>query len=542
MLLILQIKLGRLAEITYLCHEILTNSINLMHKAIPYIIAILAILSSCSSSQKTYKIAVSQCSEDIWREKLNDELKMGTYLYDNIDLQFASANDSDEKQIEQINKFVADGIDLLIVAPNQAATVSPAIDAAYDKGVPVIVFDRKTNSQKFTAYIGADNFEMGKMIGEHICKCLNGKGRVLEIMGLKGSSPAIDRHRGFMEAMNACPDITVVASLQGDWTEQSAVKAIKDYNGDLSGIDFVFAQNDRMALGARKALHTLSPSHPLKTKYCGIDGLPGKEGGIACVRDSVLEATYIYPTHGDEVIQLAMNILNGKPYKKENLLMGTLVLRENAKVMLFQNEEIARQSDYLDLLHEQSDNYLQELGTQRIINWMAVSIIILLVIAIVLFYRYHINKLVMQRERVIDTLWNMPQEELPAEAEHTELIQEVESKESKEVAESESAATSRFMARFKEVVEARMSDSEVSVEDLAADMNLSRVQLYRKVKALTDSSPVELLRTAQLKRAYQLLVASDKNISEVAYEVGFTAPSYFTKCFKDEFGISPSDL
>ena len=148
----------------------------------------------------------------------------------------------------------------------------------------------------------------------------------------------------------------------------------------------------------------------------------------------------------------------------------------------------------------------------------------------------------MQRERVIDTLWNMPQEELPAEAEHTELIQEVESKESKEVAESESAATSRFMARFKEVVEARMSDSEVSVEDLAADMNLSRVQLYRKVKALTDSSPVEILRTARLKRAYQLLVASDKNISEVAYEVGFTAPSYFTKCFKDEFGISPSDL
>ena len=512
----------------------ITNNIEPMRNTVLYLVALIAIFTSCSKSQKTYKIAVSQCSEDIWRDKLNDELKMGTYFYDNIDLRFASADDSDEKQIEQINKFVADGIDLLIVAPNQAASVSPAIDAAFDKGIPVIVFDRKTNSQKFTAYIGADNYEMGRIIGEYICNRLRGQGRVLEIMGLKGSSPAIDRHRGFIDALKSRPNITVVASLQGDWTEQSAINAIKAYDGDLSDIDFVFGQNDRMALGALKTL----PQG--KTKYCGIDGLPGKEGGIACVRDSILEATYIYPTHGDEVIQLAMNILNGKSFKRENLLMGTLVLRENAKVMLFQHEEIARQSDYLDLLHEQSDGYLHELDTQRIITWMAVGIILLLLIAIVLFYRYYLNKVAMQRERVIDTLWNIPADELPSKPEQPAEEQKPESEEKHET--DEPTVDSRFLARFKEVVEARMSDSEVSVEDLAADMNLSRVQLYRKVKAVTDSSPVEILRTARLKRAYQLLVTTDKNVSEVAYDVGFTAPSYFTKCFKDEFGISPSDL
>ena len=492
----------------------------------------LVLLSACTSQRPRYIIGVSQCSEDIWREKLNAELKMGTYFYEDVELRLASADDSDQKQIEQINQFVADGIDLLIVAPNQAATVSPAIDQAFDKGIPVIVFDRKTNSEKFTAYIGADNYEMGRIMGKYICTRLGGKGRVLEIMGLKGSSPAIDRHNGFMDAMKSCPDITVVASLQGDWTEESAVKAIKTYNGDLSNIDFVFGQNDRMAVGASKTL----PPGP--TKYCGIDGLPGKEGGIACVRDSVLEATYIYPTHGDEVMQLAMNILMGKPYQKDNPLMGALVTRDNANVMLLQNEEIARQSDYLDQLHEQSDSYLHQLDAQRIVTWMAVGIIALLLIAIVLFYRYHLNKVAMQRERVIDTLWNIPREELPAEPEQPEETPETEEESQK----SESAVTSRFLARFKEVVEARMSDSDVSVEDLAADMNLSRVQLYRKVKAVTDSSPVEILRTARLKRAYQLLVTTDKTISEVAYEVGFSAPSYFTKCFKDEFGISPSDL
>ena len=508
-----------------------------MRKIITITIALLAILTSCSKSEKTYKIAVSQCSEDIWRNKLNDELKMGTYLHDNVELCFASADDSDEKQIEQIHQFLKDGVDLLIVAPNQVAAVSPAIDEVFDKGIPVIVVDRKTNSKKFTAFIGADNFEMGRLMGEYIATKLKGKGRVLEILGLKGSSPAIERHNGFMKALSNYPGITLVASLQGDWTEESAVRAVKAYNGDLSNIDFVFGQNDRMAVGASKVLSKLPTSHSIK--YCGIDGLPGEGNGLACVRDSILEASYIYPTHGDEVIQLAMNILEGKPYQKDNRLMASLVTKDNAKVLLLQYEELIRQGQNVDLLHKQSDNYLQQLDTQRVITWMAAGIILLLLIAIVLFYRYHLSKVTMQRERVIDTLWNIPAEELPAEPEQPAE----ETAEAEETSDQiESTASSRFLARFKEVVEARMSDSEVSVEDLAADMNLSRVQLYRKVKAVTDSSPVELLRTARLKRAYQLLVTTDKNISEVAYDVGFTAPSYFTKCFKDEFGISPSDL
>ena len=113
-----------------------------------------------------------------------------------------------------------------------------------------------------------------------------------------------------------------------------------------------------------------------------------------------------------------------------------------------------------------------------------------------------------------------------------------------EAAESEQEETPEplFIVRFKDVVEKRLSDSELSVDDLAAAMNLSRVQLYRKVKAISGSSPIELLRTARLNRGYQLLIQTNKTISEIAYEIGFTAPSYFTRCFKNEFGISPSDL
>ena len=502
------------------------------------------LISSCQQEDKHYVIGVSQCSADIWREKQNAELRMGAYLQDNVELRFAAAYDSDERQIEQIDSLVATGIDLLIVAPNQVQTISPAIDRAYDKGIPVIVFERKTSSQKYTALISADNYEMGRVMGEYIVSRLHGQGTVLEIKGLEGSSPAIERHNGFMDALKDTPGIKVVGSLQGDWTEPTAYESTKQWlanNKDIH-VDLVFGANDRTAMGARKALSTLNSQ--LSTLFCGIDGLPGENGGIKLVRDSLLDASYIYPTHGDQIIELAVNILEGKPYEKETMLMSALVTSDNAKVSLMQGEELMRQADRLDELHNKADNYLHELDTQRIVNWLAIGIIALLVIVFVLFYLYYLRKIALQRERVVNTLWNMPEPvAVPERLEESEKPEETERIDSTDdTDETEPAAVSIFITRFKEVVEARLTDSDVSVEDLAADMNLSRVQLYRKVKAVSGSSPVELLRTARLNRAYQILLTTDKSVSEVAYAVGFTAPSYFTKCFKEEYGVVPGDV
>ena len=512
-------------------------------------------MTSCSQGRKHYKIGVSQCSEDIWREKQNAELRMGAYFHDNVELRFAVAFDSDERQVQQIDSLVATGIDLLIVAPNQIATISPAIDRAYDKGIPVIVFERKTNSQKYTAFISADNYEMGRVMGEYIATQLHGQGKVLEVMGLKGSSPAIERHNGFVDAIKNYSGIDIVATLQGDWTEESAYRSplLTSPLGE-EHIDFVFAQNDRMAMGARRAImerrgisSTQGGTGGGLPRFCGIDGLPGKDGGIQLVRDSILDASYIYPTHGDQLIQLAVNILEGKPYEKETMMMSALVTHDNARVLLMQDEEIMRQSDYLDQLHSRADNYLQRLGTQHVINWMSFGVIVLLLLTIVLFYLYHLKKTAIQREHVVNTLWNLKPEEIPSPPTHhptpnTQHPPTGEQGASSETAkDNEPVAVSQFITRFKEVVEARLADSDISVEDLAADMNLSRVQLYRKVKSITDSSPVELLRNARLNRAYQLLLTTDMSVSEVAYAVGFTSPSYFTKCFKDEYGKVPGE-
>ena len=338
-----------------------------------------------------------------------------------------------------------------------------------------------------------------------------------------------------MDALKDTPGIKIVGSLQGDWTEPTAYESTKRWLLDNKNVrvDLVFGANDRTAMGARKALGE-------EILYCGIDGLPGENGGIQLVRDSLLNASYIYPTHGDQIIELAIGILEGKPYKKETMLMSALVTSDNAKVLLMQSEELMRQADRLDQLHHKADNYLHELDTQRVVNWLAVGVIILLLVVFVLFYLYHLKKVNMQRERVVNTLWNLKPEDILVSSKR---IGDMESATvSDETEEKEPVAVSQFISRFKEVIEARLEDSEVSVEDLAADMNLSRVQLYRKVKSVTDSSPVELLRTARLNRAYQLLLTTDKSVSEVAYAVGFTAPSYFTKCFKEEYGIVPGDV
>ena len=522
-----------------------------MRQKVIYLFLLAAVLVSCSGNKVKYRIGVSQCSADVWRDKQNAELRMGAYFHDNVELKFAAAYDSDERQVQQIDSLVNSGIDLLIVAPNQVQTISPAIDRAYDKGIPVIVFERKTSSQKYTAFISADNYEMGHVMGEYIVSRLHGQGTVLEIKGLAGSSPSIERHKGFLDAIKEAPGIKVVGTLQGDWTESTAYEITKQWldNNKEVRVDLVFGANDRTAMGARKAVANSKLNTLNSTLYCGIDGLPGENGGIQLVRDSLLDASYIYPTHGDQIIELAVNILEGKPYKKETMLMSALVTHDNAKVLLMQGEELMRQADRLDQLHNKADSYLHELGTQRVVNWLALVMIVLLVVVLVLFYLYRLRKIALQRERVVNTLWNIKPEDIKISTSDEQKVEdddeEVEAEypeAAKDAEVNEPAAVSHFITRFKEVVESRLADSDISVEDLAADMNLSRVQLYRKVKSYTGSTPVELVRTARLNQGYQLLLTTDKSVSEVAYQVGFSAPSYFTKCFKEEYGLLPGDL
>lgn len=352
--------------------------------------SLLIIITACSG-RKEYVIAMSQCSEDIWREKLNAEMRAGTYLYDNVTLKVASANDDNVRQTEQINNFVSDGVDILIVAPNQMNTVTPAIENAYNKGIPVILFDRKTGSDKYTAFIGADNEKMGRTMGEYVASRLGGKGRVAEIMGLKGSSPAVERHNGFVEALKRYPGIELVAVSSGTWMQQSGRKAMDGMLDSVGGnIDYVFAHNDRMALGARQAAEGRGLAG--RIKFIGIDALPGKGGGIELVRDGILDASYIYPTRVDMVMQLAMNILENRPYERETLMKTALVTKDNAEVLLMQAEEMNKLNDRLNMMHDRVNMYLTQYSHQKIYLMMFIIILVLLVLSFAAFYRIIVVK------------------------------------------------------------------------------------------------------------------------------------------------------
>ncbi len=162
------------------------------------------LLTGCAGGKKSLVIGVSQCSDDIWRSKLNDELSLAARV-EGVTLRFSSADDDSQKQMAQIRRFVADGVDLLIISPNQSHTITPAVEEAFDAGIPVILFDRKIDSHKYTAFIGADNVEIGRIMGHYMADFLGKKGQVVEIPGLEGSSPADDRHKGFAEAAATMP-------------------------------------------------------------------------------------------------------------------------------------------------------------------------------------------------------------------------------------------------------------------------------------------------------------------------------------------------
>ena len=348
-------------------------------------------LSCGGSAKKQYVIGVSQCSEDVWREKLNEELRIAALYYNNVDLRIKSAYDDVKLQTEQINSFVDEGVDLLIVAPGQV-TISPAIDRAYEKGIPVIIFDRRTRSDKYTAYIGADNKEIGSSMAEYLAGALTSGGRILELSGLYSSSPAIERQQGFDSVVATRPGLEIVAQAHADWTEQGAYRVMDSLlSQPHPQFDCLFAHNDRMAMGARRA----AAKHGLdinSIQFCGIDAMPQKGGGMQLVADGTLFASFIYPTRGDEVIQLAMNILTNKKYKRENQLSSALVSRDNARVLLMQNDETVRQQDHLSTLRSRVDQAASDFNTQRIYLLVLLVFVVLLIVACAFAIRAYVAK------------------------------------------------------------------------------------------------------------------------------------------------------
>jgi len=308
-------------------------------RIIVFFLVFLFLLASCGTKQETgpaepeeadkiqpkFKIGMSQCNlGEPWRVQMNLDIKNEAEKHPEIKVTYKDAQNDSLKQRSQIEEYVNAEVDLIIVSPKEAAPLTPPVAAAYEKGIPVIVLDRRVLGDTYTCFIGADNKKIGKAAGQWIVELLEGNGQVVELKGLMTSTPGQDRHSGFREGIKGS-ELEIIFEADMKWLEPEARKEMESALARFKNIDLVYAHNDPGAHGAYLAAKATGREKDII--FVGIDALPHE--GQVYVRQGVLHASFEYPTGGREAIQTALKILNGENVPKEITLRSRVFTKDN---------------------------------------------------------------------------------------------------------------------------------------------------------------------------------------------------------------------
>lgn len=368
------------------------------------IVGVAAMLTSCTDRTRTYKVGVSQCSDDSWRQKMNKEMAREAAVHSaNVELHFRSAGNDSKRQIRQIDSLINEGINLLIVSPNESKELTPIIEKVYAKGIPVVVVDRKVLTDKYTAFVGANNYALGCDVGSFISQELEGVGTVTEFTGQMTSSAAQERHNGFMKALEKTPGIKLLAQVDAGWDGTNATQLLDSLVRAGTVPDIVFAHTDRMGV----KIHREAKKHGLNLKVVGIDGLAEEEGGLWSVENGQLTASFIYPTGGEHVMQTAYAILEGRPYERETQLSSAVINASTARIFRIQSEQIKESEDRIDELGTQLDKFLSRYSMQNMLLTSCIIIIVLIGIVLAVSLRSYFvtvrrNKELAQQKRKLE--------------------------------------------------------------------------------------------------------------------------------------------
>lgn len=349
------------------------------------------LLTSITWAKEKYVIGFSQCTTaDVWRETMLKEMQIELAFYPEMEMILKDADSDNSQQIKDIEELLKLGIDLLIVSPNESEPLTPIVENVFEKGIPVIVVDRKISSDKYTAFIGGDNYLIGQEAGKYAAKLLNGKGNILEISGLEGSSPAIERQKGFLNSLKPFPNISISYSSSGKWNYSGGKEVMQKAIDDSIKFDLVFAHNDVMAKGANlvaKENGVANGKH-----FLGIDGLYGEEGGIQYVINGELDATFLYPTGGEKSIEVAHKILTQLPYDKENLLETVVIDTTNAKIIKLQTDQVLSLQDKIEKQTLILERQISKFQSQQVM--LIITLLLLLSVAalVILVFRAYKNK------------------------------------------------------------------------------------------------------------------------------------------------------
>ena len=337
---------------------------------------------------------------------MNQEVTREVMLYDNLSLEIRNAHNDNARQIADIRYFISEKVDLLIVSPNTSEALVPVIEEAHNAGIRIIIADRKVFTDCYDSFVGANNYQIGQAVGSYVSSILPKGGRVVEITGHMASSPAMERHHGFMSALSGNQDIEVLTSCDGQWLKDPAFDNMLSILRKYDNINVVFAHNDEMALAAYNAAKSLGREGGIK--FIGIDGLPGKYNGIGLVADDILTATFLYPTGAEEIVKAAVEILAGHVVPRDISLNTAVVDRTNVRVMELQGEYISKQDSKIGLLSERIGNYSHSYTRQR--NLLVTSLILLGIVLVAVVFLFIIlrskislsRKLEEQRDRLME--------------------------------------------------------------------------------------------------------------------------------------------
>jgi len=323
---------------------------------------------------------------------MQDEMEREFSFYPEINLIVKNANLNSAKQVEQIRELMADKIDLLIVSPNEAQPLTPAIEQVFKTGLPVIVVDRNILSDHYTAFIGANNYKVGTLAGEYANSLLHGHGNILEVNGLlKGSSADIGRNKGFLDFIKNYPGLSVKARCIVDTINHDKIDQLTEYLKKDNHIDLIYCHDDRVALASYNLINSLGLAD--KIKIIGIDGLPGKNNGIDLVERGILKATILYPTGGKESIQTAINILEDKPFDKYKELAISIIDSSNVRIVRLQNQKLLSLQEDIDKRQKKIEEQIAIANNQlNIIIAISISLAFAVIFGGILYYYLSENK------------------------------------------------------------------------------------------------------------------------------------------------------
>ena len=314
---------------------------------------------------------------------MNEELKREVALYQaNTEVLIRSVKDDTPKQIADIEWFIEQKVDVLVVSPNESEACTPVIEKAYQQGIPVILVDRKIATESYTAYVGANNYQIGKEAGHYAIGVLKGKGNIAEVRGTKGSTSDAERHKGFVDALKNAPEVQIVAETWGNFLQADAKTQMQQLFQEHPHIDLVFAMNDPMAAGTHEAAMQFNGKIPF---IIGVDAL--QQVGIQNIENNVQDASFIYPTGGEKVIELAMKILHKQPFERENILNTTVVDKSNVRILQLQTEQIAEKQAKIENINNQLSESLIQHTNQRMLLYLSITAIVLITVFLLMAIR-----------------------------------------------------------------------------------------------------------------------------------------------------------